>query len=233
MTHSPKLVADEHPLIVLPTLAAKIGLNEAIVLQQIHYWLGKECGRIINGVRWIYNRLDDWLEQFPWMSKWRLRQALGFLRDLGLVKFAQHEKKLWLRRGWYTIDYQVLKASHMLMCERTNIQESAKQIFEVTIGHTSQTEIPTEISQKQQQSVAVFSDDVDEVPTPTLPAAVAIELENVGKQSEFTSKDNSSLAQTREILNELRNADIPLSPELQRLVLKSTAQVVRDAILTA
>jgi len=43
--------------------------------------------------------------------------ASSWLRDLGLVKFAQHEKKLWLRRGWYTIDYQVLKASQMLMCE--------------------------------------------------------------------------------------------------------------------
>jgi len=60
MTHSPKLVADEHPLIVLPTLQQRL-LNEAIVLQQIHYWLGKECGQIIDGVRWIYNRLDDWL----------------------------------------------------------------------------------------------------------------------------------------------------------------------------
>jgi len=27
------------PLIVLPTLATLVGLNEAIFLQQLHYWL--------------------------------------------------------------------------------------------------------------------------------------------------------------------------------------------------
>ena len=35
------LLISEPPLQVLPSLAVKIGLNEAIVLQQIHYWLLK------------------------------------------------------------------------------------------------------------------------------------------------------------------------------------------------
>lgn len=33
------LLLDEHPLLVMPMLATLIGLNEAIVLQQVHYWL--------------------------------------------------------------------------------------------------------------------------------------------------------------------------------------------------
>ena len=37
---SHRLLIDEPPLMVLPSLAAVIGLNEAIMLQQIHYWLG-------------------------------------------------------------------------------------------------------------------------------------------------------------------------------------------------
>ena len=36
---SSKLLIDEPPLQVLPSLALKIGLNEAIILQQVHYWL--------------------------------------------------------------------------------------------------------------------------------------------------------------------------------------------------
>jgi hypothetical protein len=36
-----KLLIDSSTLIVLPTLATLIGLNEAIVLQQIHYWTNK------------------------------------------------------------------------------------------------------------------------------------------------------------------------------------------------
>lgn len=36
---SSKLLIDEEPLQVLPGLAAVIGLNEALVVQQLHYWL--------------------------------------------------------------------------------------------------------------------------------------------------------------------------------------------------
>jgi len=65
-----KLINNEHPLLVAPQLAATFkNVDAAIVLQQIHYWLTTESGRLIDGVRWIYNRLDDWLEQFPWLSK--------------------------------------------------------------------------------------------------------------------------------------------------------------------
>lgn len=39
MSNTNKLLLDEHPLQVMPKLAALIGLNGAIILQQIHYWL--------------------------------------------------------------------------------------------------------------------------------------------------------------------------------------------------
>ena len=58
------LLFAERPLVINTQLAMKIGLNEAIVLQQLHYWLrdtnsGMEC----DGVRWIYNTTEQWLEQ--------------------------------------------------------------------------------------------------------------------------------------------------------------------------
>ena len=34
-----KLLINERPIMILPTLAVKIGLNESIMLQQVHYWL--------------------------------------------------------------------------------------------------------------------------------------------------------------------------------------------------
>ncbi len=63
----------------------KIGLNEAIVLQQLHYWLrdtgsGMEC----DGVRWIYNTTEQWLEQFPFWSESTLKRAFASLKALGL-----------------------------------------------------------------------------------------------------------------------------------------------------
>ena len=65
------LLFAERPLVINTQLAMKIGLNEAIVLQQLHYWLrdtnsGMEC----DGVRWIYNTTEQWLEQFPLLNSY-------------------------------------------------------------------------------------------------------------------------------------------------------------------
>ena len=43
-----------HPLLIPPALAKEIGLHEAVILQQIHYWLEKS-NHLINGCLWIYN----------------------------------------------------------------------------------------------------------------------------------------------------------------------------------
>ena len=48
------LLISEPPLQVLPSLAVKIGLNEAIILQQVHYWLLKS-NNIRDGYKWVYN----------------------------------------------------------------------------------------------------------------------------------------------------------------------------------
>ncbi|WP_249366800.1 hypothetical protein [Neobacillus rhizophilus] len=34
-----KLLINENPVMIIPSLAVKIGLNEAVILQQIHYWV--------------------------------------------------------------------------------------------------------------------------------------------------------------------------------------------------
>jgi len=33
------MLFDKYPLVINPRLAALIGLNEAIILQQVHYWI--------------------------------------------------------------------------------------------------------------------------------------------------------------------------------------------------
>ncbi|MEL1193439.1 replication protein, partial [Staphylococcus epidermidis] len=53
------LLIDDYPILVLPKLATEIGLNEAIVLQQMHYWL-KKSNHNYDGRRWIYNSFSEW-----------------------------------------------------------------------------------------------------------------------------------------------------------------------------
>jgi hypothetical protein len=69
---STQLLLDEPPLIVLPSLAIKVGLESAIVLQQIHYFLGLNyhAGRNIRDDRvWTYNSYEKWQQIFPFFSK--------------------------------------------------------------------------------------------------------------------------------------------------------------------
>ena len=88
------LLIDEPPLQVIPSLAKLIGLNEAIVLQQIHYWLvmvrrtrGEKLGRMdIHNQPWVYNSVKSWRKSnFPFWSTSTIRRILINLEDKGLI----------------------------------------------------------------------------------------------------------------------------------------------------
>ncbi|MFE7378378.1 hypothetical protein ACFU6E_27870 [Bacillus cereus] len=53
-----KLLIYEKPLIVLPGLIKVVGLNEAIFLQQVHYWLNK-LKNFTNGYYLVYNSYNE------------------------------------------------------------------------------------------------------------------------------------------------------------------------------
>lgn len=126
---SDKLLLDEYPLIILPELAVKIGLNEAVVLQQIHYWLrmfekSQDKRHFRNNRWWVYNSVAEWCKQFPFWSYNTVKRALGALREPYEPKENSKSKRVeraallvttskYNRAGfdgtlWYTIDYDAL-----------------------------------------------------------------------------------------------------------------------------
>jgi hypothetical protein len=104
-----RLLISEPPLQVLPSLAVKVGLNQAIFLQQLHYWLQKSNHKHA-GKRWVYNTYEGWREQFPfWRSLTTLKLIVKRLVDAGLVITTdKYNKKPTDRTLWYTIDYKKL-----------------------------------------------------------------------------------------------------------------------------
>ncbi len=106
------LLFDKHPLIVNPTLATLIGLNESIILQQIHYWLelNKQAGRNKrNGQIWTYNSYENWQEQFPFWSLRTIRRTFTILKNRKLIITANYNKLSLDRTIWYRINYNKLK----------------------------------------------------------------------------------------------------------------------------
>ena len=81
-----KLIINEHPLLVLPSLAAAIGLNEAIILQQVHYWIDPRINKnYINNVHWVYNTYAQWAKQFPFWSEITIRRTIKDLEKRNLL----------------------------------------------------------------------------------------------------------------------------------------------------
>lgn len=97
---------DEYPLLVFPKLAATIGLNEAIILQQIRYWLEKS-DQNINGHKWVYNTVEQWKEQFPFWSSDTVRRGLANLKSKGILIGETLSPDKRDRTMYYRIDYGV------------------------------------------------------------------------------------------------------------------------------
>jgi len=103
-------IINEYPLILLPSLAVKFGLNEAIIIQQLHYWLEKS-DKDIDGHKWVYNSVEKWHEQFPFWHQNTIRNTLNKLVKSGIVIKANHNKIPFDRTMWYSIDYNQLTIS--------------------------------------------------------------------------------------------------------------------------
>lgn len=106
------LLLDEHPLVIMPSLATKIGLNESIVLQQVHYWLqNKEKSNqdIHDGYYWVYNTYEQWQAQFPFWSVMTIRRTITKLENNQLLLSAKYNKAGFDKTKWYTINYPKLE----------------------------------------------------------------------------------------------------------------------------
>lgn len=116
------LLFDEYPLLVNPTLATIIGLNESIVLQQVHYWIkiemkSKDPEVITKHYHddrwWIYNTYDQWQEQFPFWSTRTLKRIIKSLENRNLLLVNNYNKFGYDRTKWYTINYDVLESLNL------------------------------------------------------------------------------------------------------------------------
>lgn len=106
-----KLLIDDQPLQVLPALAEAIGLNEALILQQIH-WLLERSRNKVEDKSWVYNTYEQWKSNhFRFFSLSTIRRAIDNLEKLGLLISTTKFNKMKVdKTKWYSIDYQALEA---------------------------------------------------------------------------------------------------------------------------
>lgn len=94
-------------------LAKAIGLNEAIVLNQLHYWIEKNKRKNKNyydGKYWVYNTYEQWRSNdFEWWSIDTIKRVFTKLEKSGLIISGNYNKMPMDRTKWYTIDYEKLE----------------------------------------------------------------------------------------------------------------------------
>lgn len=101
-------------LIINTDLALVLGdLNEAIVLNQLNYWLriNRKAGKnFIDDRYWVYNSYSDWkAKDFPYWSEKTIQRTFTRLENKGVVVSANYNKLGIDKTKWYTIDTEKLQ----------------------------------------------------------------------------------------------------------------------------
>ena len=151
-----KLLFDEQPIVVDRTLAKLIGLNEAIIIQQVHYWITinqKANKNFREGRYWTYNSIRAWHEEnFDFWSYDTVKRTIAKLEKLNLLIVGNFNKDKRDQTKWYSINYDVLETlKNPTSAKCTNGKEQNAPIplvqnapMEKSILHQPLPEITTE-----------------------------------------------------------------------------------------
>lgn len=163
------MLANEYPLIVYPSLAKDIGLNEAIIVQQINYWL-QRSNKFKNGHKWIYNTYEAWEKQFPFWSNATIRRTIQRLEKLGILLSTSEYNRMKIdRTKWYTINYEhKLIKPHYLPSVQNEQMDEANLSTPITIDYTSTN---------KEKDEGIFSDEKYS-PYPTIPSIEVMNIRN-------------------------------------------------------
>lgn len=134
------LIFDSHPLVVNPDLAVEIGLHEAIILQQLHYWTEKNNSGIrVDGTVWIYNTYEQWRIQFPFLSQSTIKRCLSRLKQIDLINVKQLNKHKHDRTNFYSINYESVKRLSMRCSNRSICTHRQDQVNPISTETTTET----------------------------------------------------------------------------------------------
>ena len=108
MEQSSYLLINESPIQILPSLAKLIGLNEAIIVQQIHSWSNNLD--TFRDKKWIYINYNEWQKQFPFWSVFKIGNTIKNLQEKNIIfsKINMNRVKFDIE-NWYSINYEKLK----------------------------------------------------------------------------------------------------------------------------
>ncbi len=87
-------------------LAQRLGLVQAILLENIYFWVSKNEfneKNVFEGRGWTYNSVKAFNEQFPYLTEKQVRTALEKMEQDGIILSANYNRSKYDRTKWYSI----------------------------------------------------------------------------------------------------------------------------------
>jgi hypothetical protein len=146
MTNANRIVVSGATLILSPELAKHFGNSEALILQQVHYWLSQQnmrYGLVENGVQWIRNSYKQWQAQIPHRSISTIRRAFAVLEMQNIIQSKTVKGGPRYNGGeqvkYFTINYDALEKAVGNLSDLKIYRPGCNVITEYRAGNIDQS----------------------------------------------------------------------------------------------
>lgn len=184
-------------------IAKTYGMAEAILLNNIYYWIEANRANEVNyydGRYWTYNSTRAFNELFPYMSERQVKNALKHLREEGILLTGNYNKSTYDRTLWYALSEKGQSIMQKRPMEKTDTDNGLCD------------NVPPIPNNKPDIKPDIKPDDIsgseEQEPESETEEAAVITLQlNTGKEHPITEKDVvmwSTLYPAVNILQELR-----------------------------
>ena len=202
---------DDNTIPVSKDLATVIGLNEAIVLQQVHYWLKKNSENEANMEKpvhfrddrwWTYNTLEEWQEKnFPFWNVRTVQRNFRKLEKEGLLIVGNYNRHAYDHTKWYSIDYDRLESlvnteyDNLSLSKVTSCRDRIRQcnVYD-TIEYPSENSLSIDYQLNESCKPPSFSEDRGDSKAP-------LDMDIVKRQIRMLCKDKDYEKYTDTITN--------------------------------
>lgn len=91
------------------------GPTEAIIVNQIHYWMRRNHANInsrprtyIKGIQWMYRSFDEWQKELYGPSEKTIKRAMRKLSENRVIFIKNYNAKGYDKTNWYTLNFPVI-----------------------------------------------------------------------------------------------------------------------------
>lgn len=138
-------------------LAVLFGVDEAIMLQNLMYWIKKNKANnkhFYDGRYWTYNSASAFEKLFAFWNKAKIYRVLDSLEKQGAIFSGNYNRLAYDRTKWYSVSEHILEG---VWSEKTKLQERDIHVPEVQNGNTDcETPIPdinTKVNNSSKQHI--------------------------------------------------------------------------------